>query len=59
MVATSVARQSALVTAVTSRGLNVGKFTEVEISDCLKRLSSRAVAQTIGQCGKPLGVLGL
>ena len=29
--ATSVARQSALVTAVTSRGLNVGKFTEVKI----------------------------
>ena len=38
----------ALVASVAARWLNVGKFSEVEIDDCLKRLGSWAVTQTVG-----------
>ena len=53
------AHYGALVASVAAWWLNVGKFSEVEIDDCLQRLGGWAGAQTVGECGKPLGILSL
>ena len=53
------ARYGALVASVAAWWLYVGKFSEVEIDDCPQGLGGWAVAQIVGECREPLGILGL
>jgi len=50
---------AALVTAVASGRLDVGEGNEVEINDGLERIGRRAVAQAVGQCCEPIGIISL
>jgi len=50
---------AALVTVVASWRLDIGKCDQVEIDDGLERIGRGAVAQAVGQCREPVGILGL
>jgi len=47
------------ITAVAAGRFDVGEVIKVETGNSFERLRSSAVVQAVGQCRKPVGIVGL